>query len=89
MMKRVTWFVSGVAAGAVGALIGAFGGALIGETVSPGPGGLIGLAGGAALFGVGEGVTDWMRRPGQPKPHVWRIFGAVFFAAACACFSSF
>lgn len=71
-----------LAAGAVGALIGAFGGALIGETLSAGPGALIGLLGGAALFGTGEGITERIRRPGLPKPHAWRIFGAVFFAAA-------
>ena len=71
-----------LSAGAIGALIGAFGGTLIGETVEPGAGGAIGLSLGAAVYGVGEAVTDLARKPAGTKPHAWRIFGAVFFAAA-------
>ena len=71
-----------LAAGAIGALIGAFGGTLIGDTLEPGAGGAIGLALGAAVFGVGEAATDLARKPAGTKPHAWRIFGAVFFAAA-------
>lgn len=69
-------------AGAAGALLGAFGGVLVGESLHGGQGALLGLAGGALVFAAGEALTDLRRAPATAKPAAWRVFGAVFFAAA-------
>ena len=69
-------------AGAAGALLGAFGGVLIGESLYGGQGALLGLAGGALVFAAGEALTDLWRAPATAKPAAWRIFAAAFFAAA-------
>ena len=69
-------------AGAAGALLGAFGGVVIGGSLYGGQGALLGLAGGALVFAAGEALTDLRRAPATAKPAAWRVFAAVFFAAA-------
>ena len=62
--------------------MGGFGGVLIGESIAGGHGALLGLTGGALVFAAGEAITDLLRAPATAKPAAWRIFAAVFFAAA-------
>ena len=55
-----------VSAAIFGGILGALGGAVIGDSFAwPGAG--LGAALGAVIQATGEGVTDWLRRPGAPS----------------------
>lgn len=61
-------------AAVAGVLFGAAAGAIIGYSLGAvWPGALIG----AVLFGLGEALTDWQRRPGEQKPRLYRALTAV------------
>lgn len=62
-----------------GAMYGAAAGAALGD--GTGIGALWGAIAGGAFFGIGEGVTDAVRRPGHPKPRAWRILAGAANAA--------
>ena len=77
MSRSPSQFLS---AGAVGGLIGAFGGFALGSSFG-GRGGVLGAVFGAFVVGVGEGFTDANRVPGQPKPLFQRIASGAAIAA--------
>lgn len=66
-------------AGIAGGLLGALGGVLIGYGFGiP----WLGALSGALLIGVGEGMGDWQREPGEMKPFAWRLIVSTFLGAA-------
>ncbi len=68
-----------VSAGLFGAVLHGLGGAAIGGSFDA-PGAAAGAVVGAVVGGGGEGLTDWYRKAGEPKPIWWRIIAGAFFA---------
>jgi hypothetical protein len=69
-------------AASAGAVFGAILGALVGASYGGSDGALTGALAGALLVGLGEALTDAMRKRGEAKPLFWRVLVATFSGAA-------